>query len=330
MENQDQGLPLAEQAPIETPASAPEQPESSLDGLLSQAAARMAGETPAAPAPQASDEGQPATEAGEKPVDQAPSADPVIKVKIAGKEREIPQSELVKLAEMGGDYYRKTQELANQRKQVEGFNALIQRLQADPSFAQHVFSYGQQPQPSQQGDQPPSDPVERLKWEAVQEAKREIMREMAPLAKQQQAMTHQQQLQATMMQVRQDPMFAEVFQGIQDYVQAQPAAFRERIYRTLDQDPQAFLQTYGEIRSQVQAKGGRSQPQDAKPPVIRQETPREAPALESAGGQPPSQDDSRRNGELRTVYKRIKSNSGDVADIGRLLELSGAVARMSR
>ena len=328
MELQDAGLPSEEQALDPTPASQ-EQPESTFDGLMDKAAARMAGEAPAAPAQQASDDGNPATDAAKPaatPEETAPPADPIIRVKIAGEEREIPQSELVKLAEMGGDYYRKTQELATQRKQVDGFSALIQRLQADPTFAQHVFSYGQQPQAAP-GDQPPADPVERLKWEAVQEAKAQIMREMAPLQKQQQALTHQQQLQATMAQVRQDPMFAEVFQGIQDYVQGQPAEFRERIYRTLDQDPQAFLNTYGEIRSKVEM-GKKAVPNPAAP--IRKETPREAPALESAGGQPPTQDDSRQRGELKTVYKRIKSNSGNVADIGRLLELSGAVARMSR
>lgn len=53
-------------------------------------------------------------------------AEPTYKVKIAGEEKTVTQSELIKLAQEGGDYTKKTQQLAEQRQALEREAVAIQ------------------------------------------------------------------------------------------------------------------------------------------------------------------------------------------------------------
>lgn len=53
------------------------------------------------------------------------SDEPVFHVKMAGEDREITQSELIKLAQQGADYTKKSQQVAEARKQVEAEAKII-------------------------------------------------------------------------------------------------------------------------------------------------------------------------------------------------------------
>lgn len=73
---------------------------------------------------------------------QAPAQEPTFEITVQGEKKQVTQSELIKLAQMGEDYTRKTQALADQRRQ---FEAQMQQ-----------FQQRQQPQ------QPQVNPTERM------------------------------------------------------------------------------------------------------------------------------------------------------------------------
>lgn len=73
---------------------------------------------------------------------QEPQTEPTFEITVQGEKKQVTQSELIKLAQMGEDYTRKTQALADQRRQ---FEAQVQQ-----------FQQKQQPQ------QPQANPTERM------------------------------------------------------------------------------------------------------------------------------------------------------------------------
>lgn len=73
-----------------------------------------------------------------------PDSEPTFEITVQGEKKQVTQSELIKLAQMGEDYTRKTQALADQRRQ---FEAQVQQFQ-------------QRQQPQQQ--QPQVNPTERM------------------------------------------------------------------------------------------------------------------------------------------------------------------------
>ena len=76
---------------------------------------------------------------------QEPQTEPTFEITVQGEKKQVTQSELIKLAQMGEDYTRKTQALADQRRQ---FEAQVQQ-----------FQQRQQPQ---QPQQPQVNPTERM------------------------------------------------------------------------------------------------------------------------------------------------------------------------
>lgn len=65
--------------------------------------------------------------------------EPTYKVKIAGEEKTVTQSELIKLAQEGGDYTKKTQQLAEQRQALEREAQAIQESkQLRDAYAQRL------------------------------------------------------------------------------------------------------------------------------------------------------------------------------------------------
>lgn len=65
-----------------------------------------------------------------KPAEQKP-AEKYLKVKVHGEEMELPESEVVKLAQMGEDYRRKTMTLADERKALEAEKQRIEQLKQE-------------------------------------------------------------------------------------------------------------------------------------------------------------------------------------------------------
>jgi hypothetical protein len=64
-----------------------------------------------------------------------PQAEPTFEITVQGEKKQVTQSELIKLAQMGEDYTRKTQALADQRRQ---FEAQVQQFQQRQQPQQQV------------------------------------------------------------------------------------------------------------------------------------------------------------------------------------------------
>lgn len=65
--------------------------------------------------------------------------EPVYRVKMAGEEREITQSELIKLAQQGADYTKKSQQVAEARKQLEAEARVIEEARKERTeYAQRL------------------------------------------------------------------------------------------------------------------------------------------------------------------------------------------------
>lgn len=60
---------------------------------------------------------------------QEPQTEPTFEITVQGEKKQVTQSELIKLAQMGEDYTRKTQALADQRRQFEAQVAQFQQRQ---------------------------------------------------------------------------------------------------------------------------------------------------------------------------------------------------------
>jgi hypothetical protein len=313
--------------------------------------AEVAEDKPAAEPEQTTPE---APKADEQQVQPQPETPRIVKLRVDGQEIEVPEDRLVSLAQQGLDYTKKSQALADQRRQMEAWQAVINRVQTDPAFAarfQGLFvEQPQQPQavaPAPQ-ETPPDDPVDRLKWEitreAVAKAREEILGEVRPMTEQQAAIQHAMRLQAVKSDVMRDPAYSDTMQMVRSYVESQPMAFRDRIYRTLDQDPQAFMEVYGQARDRVmamrqqlpQAQPQPVQPQQPQTPpqpqqVERRVTPREAPKLESAGqGVPQTTESAARAQSLKDIRKRVFSGKSTASDLGAFLEATGAIGRMTQ
>lgn len=91
--------------------------------------------------------------------------EPTYKVKIAGEEKTVTQSELIKLAQEGGDYTKKTQQLAEQRQALEREAQAIQESkQLRDAYAERLqmveqMIMQQQPQPEDLEQLKLNDPI---------------------------------------------------------------------------------------------------------------------------------------------------------------------------
>jgi len=250
--------PAQEPSPANLPPEAPADPVvdtselSSIDraqAAIAAVAKRMeaqapeSGEVPPAAPPVDTDPPPSVPPAAEQPK--------MVKLKVDGREIEVPEAEVPNLAQMGLDYTRKSMALAEERKKMEAWNVLHERIQTDPQFAAHVFGYGQQPpQQTPKGDAPPADPIEQL----LLEAERRAEQKLAPVIQQmgqKLGMTEQQVVIAqTRQAIQSDPLYAEVMPLVHQYVQGQPTpALQQQAFQALDRDPSAFVEVYGAFRS---------------------------------------------------------------------------------
>lgn len=63
--------------------------------------------------------------------EESEEEEPVYRVKMAGEEREITQSELIKLAQQGADYTKKSQQVAEERKRIEAEAKVIEEARKE-------------------------------------------------------------------------------------------------------------------------------------------------------------------------------------------------------
>lgn len=79
------------------------------------------------------------TDEGEEESEDSDEDEPRYRVKMAGEEREITQSELIKLAQQGADYTKKSQQVAEERKRLEAESRVIQEARKERAeYAQRL------------------------------------------------------------------------------------------------------------------------------------------------------------------------------------------------
>jgi hypothetical protein len=198
---------------------------------------------------------------------------------------------------------RKTQEIAEKSRSVQSLEVLGEALRNDPGLKAHLAAYKQQ----QAQAEAPTDPIERISWEAEQRA----MAAVQPLIQQ---MQHKQQIDATLNVVRQDPLHKEVYGEIGKMIESLPPGLREQTYQRLDSDTQFFSQTYDHYRGLVSSKPA---PKPATPPAPTPvERTTKAPRLESPGAEPQQESNKKRFKDLTS-----RARSGDLDALGSLFDL---------
>lgn len=320
-------------------------PETTLEGMLESAASRMAREPEkkeavqdeqAAPEGEAAKETQAETEQKDEPGKlQAPAhwSDDDKKA-FADLDSKAQQLFLDRHRKMEGNLNRKHEELAEERNRLKAWEALVTRIQGDPQFANHVFAYGKQPQDQQHVyvPQPPEDPIERLKWEAVQVAKEEMRRELQPILGQTAQVAKEQELANVRGHFERDPLYGEVHDEMIRYVESQPTdEAKAYVFQSLDQNPKFYAKTYAALRDRVLSNRSAAQAPEPKPDVKSERTakPRPtAPVLEGAGASGSELHGAAARAKIQSLTKKIKSNSAEPSDIGAYLEAVGAFGRM--
>jgi len=272
----------------------------------------------------------------------APPADNIKKVKIKhnGQEIEVPEQELLTLAQMGFDYTQKTQRLAEKERQLAPFEGIIGQIQSDPKLAQMIFDYwqGRTPQqaaPAAPATPPvdPNDPVEVLKAELYAKVKTDLLAELKGQTAQavQSAVapiSHEQHIQRIQQDIMRDPLYPQVQKSLSDMVKALPREIGVKVFHELDQNPQAYLAAYREHRERIEKATPpatpSAQPQAGVPPAA---PVTRAPILESSGGAPPPAPANERQ-KRSAKAKASALREGNVASLSNWLLESGALEHM--
>ena len=151
--------------------------------------------------------------------------EPTYRIKMAGEEREITQSELIKLAQQGADYTKKSQQVAEARKQLESESKVIEEARKERmEYAQRLQALQQYLEQSA----PKGDDLEYLKENdpigyAVKVAELSQQKEqMAAIRAEQERLAMMQQAEMTQQQKAYISQQAQlVSQLIPDYANAE-------------------------------------------------------------------------------------------------------------
>jgi hypothetical protein len=233
-------------------------------------------------------------------------------IKWQGQEKEVTQDELINLAQQGYDYTQKTQALSQERDQLAPLQGLATLLKSDPVKAAQIAAIlqGQVPQTQKKFE----DPIEQLKYETKQEALAEIRQEL-----QQNLVPLQQQqvLNEVRMMVQADPDYAKVQAQIVEFVRSQPSIVQKAVYDQLNQNPQAYMETFQHYKSKLTAT------EKEKPVAVKRET--KAPILASGGVSSPDTVVSKDKMQRLSKKKADALRSGNPMAIGDWLLESGAI-----
>lgn len=255
---------------------------------------------------------------------------PPVKVKIG--DEELPLDEVVSGYMKDKDYRQKTQALAEERRKIAAWEQHIKNLESDPNYVAHVRAYHQKLAEAQ-APKPPDDPIEAIKWEAAEAAKREILKELAPQLQHLQA---KQAIDSVKAQVMRDPLFDETQAAILRMVENQPTQrLRDQAFAILDSDPNEYAAAYADARKWVEAQKAQKATKDTQPaekkdpePVARRER---APLLESAGRTvPTASEESNRTKRLSEINKSLKQGQGiDDDTLFEYFDLKGITAKLT-
>lgn len=292
--------------------------ESLLDGVVSG----LMGEEPTEHAEEQQEEPSEDTQETQAPAPR--------KVKV-DDETEVDEQELVKGYLRQSDYTRKTQEIAEARRMIEPWKALIEQFQSDPGLVNHVRSYKQQAQ-QQPIDAPPDDPVEAIKWEAARAAEERVLQRLAPHLETLRGNSVEAKRAHVMARLAADPMANDVRKSMADSLRvaveagAMSEQEAEARFASWDRDPDAFANAYMTHRERIARAKGESANEPATTGKTKTETRERAPVLESAAATVPTAQPSAKKQQLRDLKKR--ATNGDKDAVLDWLEASGAIGNI--
>lgn len=231
-------------------------------------------------------------------------------IKWHGEEKEVTQEELIELAQKGFDYTKKTQDLATERDNLAPYVGLANQIKARPELAQKIAELLTG---TQQTEQPPSDPVDELKYEMKREAEQiadqKIKTAIEPLAQ-------LQRINAVKAEVQRDPDYTKVQAEMLNLIKSQPPALQEQLARRLNEDIPTYLETFQFLKKKLATE-------TKKPQAVKKET--KTPILEAGGVESPQMADNKAKTERISKMKAKALRSGDPSEIASWLTESGAL-----
>lgn len=231
-------------------------------------------------------------------------------IKWQGEEKEVTQDELIELAQKGFDYTKKTQDLATERDNLAPYVGLANQIKARPELAQKIAELLTG---TQQTEQPPSDPVDELKYEMKREAEQiadqKIKTAIEPLAQ-------LQRINAVKAEVQRDPDYTKVQAEMLNLIKSQPPALQEQLARRLNEDIPTYLETFQFLKKKLATE-------TKKPQAVKKET--KTPILEAGGVESPQMADNKAKTERISKMKAKALRSGDPSEIASWLTESGAL-----
>lgn len=302
--------------------------------------------------PEADPVEDPEADPGE-PQEEPPAEEEKYKIKVQGEEIEVTKEELIEFAQKGKDYTQKTQALAEREKRITGYEGLVNLVDRDPNFRQHVQQYdpNRAASPTPEAEpapdpfavdigEMPEDPVERVKWEA----KKEVLEQIQPVveAVRGEVASVRKEISNVAPQVKRDvDPYGEATQlALHTYLKGLPEHSARILYNQWDQDANAYQEAFAWMREKVveQAELMSSEdpanPTDSPPsggePVKKKPKPKgkverkvteRAPVLESAGAAPVEATGADKAKKVKMLHSRIKNQEFDHRDVGALFDL---------
>ena len=264
------------------------------------------------------------TDEEDEDAEESDDDEPRYRVKMAGEEREITQSELIKLAQQGADYTKKSQQVAEERKRLESEARVIEEARRER------MEYAQRLQALQQyleQQTPPTEDLEYLKENdpigyAVKVAELTQQREqMAAIRAEQERLAAMQQAESVQQQRAIISQQAQlVSQLIPEYADAQKG---EALRKELRAYAKSIGYTDEEVNSVYDARTVKAlydamqyaRLQKSKPEVTKKVS--QAPkAMKSGSSKSSKQGNSE---QLKRDRSKLKQ-TGKVKDAARLFE----------
>lgn len=204
------------------------------------------------------------------------------KVKVDGEELEVDQDELIKGYQINKHLTQKGQKLAEEEKRLAAYQGLIKHFD-DPEFAKHAFSYFDQQKQKAEPEQPPDDPIDRIKWDAKNEVMRSLQPELEKRDKAYQTLEHQQRVESVLGQLRarDGEDFQVVYSNLKGYVEKNyPPNAAKVLLAQADSDQGVFMDIYETARDDYRKFKESKATTQEQPKQKRTEM---APVLESPG-----------------------------------------------
>ena len=237
------------------------------------------------------------------------------------KELEVDESEERELLQKGLHYTKEMQALREKERNLSPYEALIKQLQTDPSLNQHIASYyakGKEP-PKEEKAPTFDDPIDQLKYEIKQEARKEILGEIKKEFVE--PMSHQAIINRVRSECQADPMYREIQGEIVKYVQSQPPSIGRTLAMQLDQDPKAYLEVFQATKERLAT----TKTETKLPEPIKKEE--KAPILEKSGNDIPQPSDEKKKAAIDK--KKAKAfQSGSTEDLAAFLAAGGFVKHL--